>query len=118
MLKNIVFHKDIERDIKGDTSGHFRRLLISLLCASRDESERVDEAYAKECAEKLYSKGEKKWGTDESYFNSVIAAQSYPQLRAVFNAYEKIAKHDIERAIKKEMSGDLERGMLSISKYP
>jgi hypothetical protein len=54
------------------------------------------------------------WGTDEAVFNSILVSQSYPQLRAVFDQYAKVAKKDIEDSIKSEMSGDLEDGMLAI----
>ena len=44
----------------------------------------------------------------------VMAARSFSHLRAVFDEYTKVSKNDIEKAIKKEMSGDLEAGMLAI----
>ena len=47
-------------------------------------------------------------------FNMVMAARSFSHLHAVFEEYSKVSKNDIEKAIKKEMSGDLEAGMLAI----
>ena len=44
----------------------------------------------------------------------VMAARSFSHLCAVFDEYGKISKNNIETAIKKEMSGDLEAGMLAI----
>lgn len=64
--------------------------------------------------QKLYNAGEKKWGTDEAVFNSILAVQSYSQLRAVFDMYVKVANKDIEDSIKSEMSGDLKAGMIAI----
>ena len=43
-------------------------------------------------------------------------SRSHAQLRATFVEYAKISKHDIEAAIKKEMSGDLKTGMLTVGK--
>ena len=45
-----------------------------------------------------------------------MASRSFSHLRAVFAEYNKVSKNDIEKAIKKEMSGDLEDGMLAIGK--
>ena len=46
----------------------------------------------------------------------ILASQSYEQCRAVFDEYTKVSQHDIEQAIKREMSGDLATGMLTIGK--
>jgi hypothetical protein len=76
----------------------------------------VDRAKATQDAKALYEAGEARWGTDESKFNAVLASQSFEQLRAVFDEYEKVSRKTIEQAIKSEMSSDLERGMLTIGK--
>ena len=47
-------------------------------------------------------------------FNLIMASRSFSHLRAVFEEYSKISKSDIEKAIKKEFSGDIEDGMLAI----
>lgn len=64
----------------------------------------------------LLDAGEKKWGTDESRFNVILVSRSYPQLRATFQEYAKLANKDIEDTIRDEMSGDLREGMLTIGK--
>ena len=73
---------------------------------------------AEQDATKLYAAGEqKKFGTDESRFNVILVSRSYAHLRAVFEAYKKIAGKDIEDSLKSEMSGDLLNGMLSIGTF-
>ena len=62
----IVFDVEMEKDIKGDTSGFFRKLLVSQCAANRDENATFDRTEAKRDAKSLYEAGEKKWGTDES----------------------------------------------------
>ena len=109
-----VYGRKLEDDIISDTSGHFKRLMVSMACAGRMENQAVDPAKAQQDAQRLLQAGEKKLGTDESTFNSIMASQSYEQLRAVFDAYQKMAGKDIESSVKSEMSGNLEIGMLAI----
>ncbi|KAL5010563.1 hypothetical protein ScPMuIL_012868 [Solemya velum] len=108
------FNKDLEKDVIGDTSGHFKRLLVGLIQANRSDSKEVDRSKAKQDAKSLFEAGEKKWGTDESRFNAILVARSYPQLRATFDEYSKLSKKDMEDVLKSELSGDLLRGMLTI----
>ena len=108
------FNKELEKDIIGDTSGDFKKLLVGLVQANRSDSQEVDRNKAHQDAKALYEAGEQKWGTDESRFNAILVSRSYPQLRATFEEYQKISKKDIEEALKSEMSGDLLSGMKTI----
>nr|XP_022317073.1 annexin A4-like [Crassostrea virginica] len=108
------FMAPLEKKLKEETSGDFKKLMVSLSMCGRLEGEAVDQEKAEADAKRLYAAGEKRWGTDEAVFNSILVLQSYPQLRAVFEQYAKITKKDIEDSIKSEMSGDLKSGMLTI----
>ncbi|CAG9538963.1 unnamed protein product [Cercopithifilaria johnstoni] len=116
-IRNIyqqMYKSTLEKDLIGDTSGHFKRLLISLCNAGRDESMQTDSLRANQDAKKLYKAGEQRLGTDESCFNAVLASQNYAQLRLIFLEYRKITNHTIEKAIEAEFSGDVKDGLLAI----
>uniref|UniRef100_A0A669BQY3 Annexin n=1 Tax=Oreochromis niloticus TaxID=8128 RepID=A0A669BQY3_ORENI len=110
------YGKSLEDSISSDTSGHFRRLLVSLCQGNRDERPNVDISLAKQDAQKLYAAGENKVGTDESQFNAILCARSKPHLRAVFQEYQHMCGKDIEKSICREMSGNLESGMVAVVK--
>ncbi|XP_035825822.1 annexin A4, partial [Aplysia californica] len=109
-----MYNKELETDIAGDTSGHFKRLLVGCLTANRPEGTEFDRNKAKQDAQALFEAGEKKWGTDESRFHTILVSRSYAQLRATFQEYAKAANKDIEDSIKSEMSGDIKDGMLAV----
>lgn len=111
-----MFNRSLEADIISDTSGHFKKALVSLLTAIRPATgNTVNRTQAKKDAEELYKLGVKQWGTDESKFITVLCMRSYPQLRATFEAYEQASGgHKIEDDIKKELSGDTQKTFLAI----
>ncbi|XP_044276101.1 annexin A7 isoform X4 [Varanus komodoensis] len=108
------FGRDIEHDIRADTSGHFERLLVSMCQGNREESPAVDYQKAQQDAQRLYQAGEGRLGTDESCFNMLLACRSFPQLQATAEAYSQIANRDLLSSIGREFSGNVERGLKAI----
>ncbi|XP_063167646.1 annexin A4 [Candoia aspera] len=106
----------LEKDIVSDTSSMFQRVLVSLATGNRDESPHVDQGLVQQDAQCLYEAGEKKWGTDEGQFVTILCSRSRNHLLRVFDEYKNIAKKDITESIKSEMSGDLEDALLAIVK--
>lgn len=111
-----VFGRNLEADISSETSGHFRRLLVSMCNAGRDEGVAPDPVRARNDAHHLQQAGVLRWGTDESVFNQILASQSYEQLLLVFREYNALTNHTIIEDITSEMSGDLRKGFLAIVK--
>ncbi|CAL8091808.1 unnamed protein product [Calicophoron daubneyi] len=109
-----LFHRDLEEDIKEETSGNFRHVMISLVQAQRDEDVSVSRTRAIQDAEALFEAGEKMFGTDESVFNRVLATRSPGHIRLVIKEYAKISKRTLEEALKSEMSGDTLESFLTI----
>ncbi|XP_005997315.1 annexin A7 isoform X1 [Latimeria chalumnae] len=119
-IKDIVncyrneYGKELEKDIKQDTSGHFERLLVSMCQGNRDEVQTVDVNKAEADAQRLFKAGEGKLGTDESSFNMILATRSFPQLRATVEAYSRIAHRELTKAVSKEFSGSVGEGLKAI----
>jgi len=109
-----LYKKDLGEELQSETGGYFKRLLFSLSQASRNEGDDVDSSTAAVDAQALIDAGEGSWGTDESRFNVILAQRSFAQLEQIFSQYENLSEKGIEAAIKGEMSGDIEDGMLAI----
>ncbi|KAB1271358.1 Annexin A7 [Camelus dromedarius] len=110
------FGRDLEKDIRSDTSGHFERLLVSMCQGSRDENQNVNHQLAQEDAQRLYQAGEGRLGTDESCFNMILATRSFPQLKATMEAYSRMANRDLLSSVGREFSGNVESGLKTICK--
>ncbi|XP_054290147.1 annexin B9-like isoform X2 [Macrosteles quadrilineatus] len=111
-----LFGSNLEQDLSSDTSGSFRRLMVSLCQGRRDENYIVDHHAAVMDAQRLLEAGELMLGTDESTFNAILCQRSYPQLVQIFMEYQRLAGHGIEKAVRGEFSGDIETGLLAIIK--
>ncbi|XP_041357150.1 annexin A13-like [Gigantopelta aegis] len=118
VYKNELFNSDLEEDIVSETSGDFRRVLVSLLMANREESQDVDDELVKKDKEDLYEAGVGTiLGTDEDVFNKIFVSRSLAHLQRVFSEYKKYDTQDIEEAIKEEMSGHAQEAFLSIARF-
>nr|XP_015210034.1 PREDICTED: annexin A4-like [Lepisosteus oculatus] len=74
------YGETLEDAVCSDTSGMFKRVLVSLLTAGRDESSNVDMAQAVQDAKDIYEAGEARWGTDEVKFLTVLCVRNKPHL--------------------------------------
>ncbi|CAF0825966.1 unnamed protein product [Adineta steineri] len=109
-----LYGKPLEKDVKSDTSGDFRRLLVSLMQGNRPETTEVDVEKAKQDAQEIIDAGPAKFGTDEAKFNVLFCNRSDSQLRAIFNEFAKLTGKSIEEIVTSETSGDLRKGILAI----
>ncbi|KAJ7418990.1 Annexin A4 [Pitangus sulphuratus] len=123
--------RDLIDDLKSELSGNFEKVIVGLMTpttmydvhelrralkGNRDEGTFVDETLAQQDAQCLYEAGEKKWGTDEVQFMSILCTRNRCHLLRVFDVYRGIANKDITESIKSEMSGDLEDALLAVVK--
>uniref|UniRef100_A0A8C7WRP2 Annexin n=1 Tax=Oryzias sinensis TaxID=183150 RepID=A0A8C7WRP2_9TELE len=108
------FGGKLEKDIYGDTDGHYRKLLVILLQGSREEG--IDEDNVENDAKELYAAGKGKFGTDEEKFITILGNRSAEHLQRVFAAYKKLSGSDIEDSITSETTGNLENLLLAVVK--
>ncbi|XP_076846858.1 annexin A5-like [Brachyhypopomus gauderio] len=119
-IRNIIqtykneFGHNLEDDVTGDTHGHFEKMLVILLQASRQQG--VQEGSIQSDAKALVNAGEKKFGTDEEQFITILGNRSAEHLRRVFTEYMKISGFQIEASIEKETSGKLKEILLAVVK--
>ncbi|XP_041050321.1 annexin A6 [Carcharodon carcharias] len=108
------YESDLEADIVGDTSGHFKKMLVVLLQGTREKDDVVSEDLVAQDAKELYEAGELQWGTTESSFITILGNRSFCHLQLVFDEYQKIAGKEIEESLRGELSGDFEKLMLAV----
>ncbi|KAK2169415.1 hypothetical protein LSH36_10g09004 [Paralvinella palmiformis] len=132
----------LEQDLIDDTSGDFKKLLVSAAQGNRrliprqkleDSVEEVlhngqwtglfrinfeklcNMSRCKQYAEELYKAGEDKLGTDEETFIRIFASQDYYTLRVVWDEYVKLTQRDILNSVERETSGDFKHGLCAIA---
>lgn len=95
-LFETVYGKSLENELSSETSGNFKRLLVSLCVGGRDESGIVDHDAANRDATELLRAGELRAGTDESTFNMVFCQRNFAQIKLVsFSQQHRIIGDDI-----------------------
>ncbi|XP_058025316.1 annexin A6 isoform X2 [Ahaetulla prasina] len=114
-----AYHKSLEDALSSDTSGHFKRILVSLALGNRsEEGEDLAKAHADAQVVAETLKLSDVSGDDstslETRFLSILCTQSYPQLKRVFQEFVKMTNHDVAHAINKRMSGDVRDAFLAI----
>uniref|UniRef100_A0A8D3E1Y2 Annexin n=1 Tax=Scophthalmus maximus TaxID=52904 RepID=A0A8D3E1Y2_SCOMX len=81
-----LFKKELDKDVAGDTSGDFAKLLLALVQTKRDEpSNVIDYEKIDEDARSLYEAGVKRKGTDVATWISIMSQRSVPHLQKVLH---------------------------------
>lgn len=110
-----LFKKELDKDVSGDTSGHFAKLLLALVQTKRAEpSSVVDYEKIDDDARALYDAGVKIKGTDVASWISIMSERSVPHLKKVFERYKSYSPYDMQESIVKEVKGDLQSSFLAL----
>ena len=121
---NALYKKDLIKWVESETSGCFRKLLVSLLQGNRSENQNPDPAMCSNDAQALYRAGAGRWGTDEAMFNKIFALRSAAEIRMISQYYEQQTGKTLLKAVDSEFSGDIKKllytvvqGLLNPSEY-
>ena len=110
-----MYGKDLVRYVESETSGHFRKVLVAMLQCQRHEVDYpINEQELRMEAQRLYSAGAGRWGTDESVFTQIFATRSPVEIAAIASFYQQIAGVDLYTSLKKEFSGNVEKLLKAI----
>ncbi|XP_077389035.1 annexin A6 isoform X2 [Festucalex cinctus] len=108
-----AYKQSLEAAIESDTSGHFCRILVSLVQGAREDGpadfERVN-TDAQELADACNADSDDR----VMKFMSILCTRSFAHLRKVFQEFVRFSNKDIEQIIKKEMSGDVKNAFYAI----
>ena len=108
------YSRDLEADVKKETSGTLQKILITLLQGNRSVNPNPNQAQCQAIAKEIFNAGESKLGTDESVFNKYFGTLSPHELACVAQFYHKLTGHTILDAIDKEMHGDSKKAYRTI----
>ena len=108
------YKRDLEADVKKETSGTLQKILITLLQGKRSVNPNPDQGKCQAIAKEIFGAGEGKLGTDESVFNKYFGTLSPHELACVAQHYHKLTGHTILDAIDKEMHGDSKKAYRTI----
>jgi protein required for attachment to host cells len=108
------YSRDLEADVKKETSGTLQKILITLLQGKRSVNTKPNQAQCAQIAKEIFDAGEAKMGTDESVFNKYFGSLSPYELACVAQHYHKLTGHTILDAIDKEMHGDSKKAYRTI----
>jgi len=97
-----LFSRNMEADIKGDTSGDLAKVYMA--CLNPNRGTRAGNVAAD--VEALYKAGAGKIGTDEATFINIIANSSRTHVEAVFWEYARKYGKSLDTVIRNEMGGD------------
>jgi hypothetical protein len=104
-----MFGKTLERDLKGDLSGHMEALFVALA-----RGKRMDSGNVTADVDHLYRAGEGRMGTDEKVFVDILAGSSEGYLEQLAVGYARAHGHTVAKALDKEIGGWLGKALQAL----
>lgn len=109
-----MYKKDLEKAVQSETSGDYKRILISCIQANRSTNKKPNNADMEAKAKELYNAGAGKKGTDEEVFNRIFATSSAEEIKTIAQFYHKLTGKTILQAIDSEFSGNIKKALRAV----
>jgi hypothetical protein len=116
--KNWPGSMSLEHTVKGETSGDFKKVLEKLLEGKRMPYTAMDPNQAEKIAKDLYDAGEKRIGTNDSFFIHIFTTYPPEFLQLVDAHYTRRYGHSLKHAVEKETSGDYKTALIALMTNP
>lgn len=97
-----LFNRDLEFDLKDDTSNSFRKLIKNLLYSSIEY----------DCNE--FQRAINSLSIDETILIEILTTRSNKQLKSIANLYPKLFDRSLEKEISSETNGPIKRLLLTL----
>ncbi|KAG4080068.1 hypothetical protein HA402_014508 [Bradysia odoriphaga] len=111
-----MYEKTLEKDIKGDTSGFFRDLLLELIKGREPDNSPNSVALPSYTVDTLNRLGSGQWSNNKDTIRDIFCKKSFSELAEIFAEYEHRNGHKIEVDIENEFSSDVKKTLLAIAK--
>ena len=106
--------RDVVQDVKGDTSGDFKKILVSLLSGERPICTNANKELCEQSAKALYEMVQKKKGLDINVLLSFFTQKSQAEFQLISQYYFKLSGQTILQLVEKEYSGDMKKCLKGI----
>jgi len=108
----------LEHTVKSETSGDFKKVLEKLLEGRRMTYTAMNPMEAEQVAKELYDAGERRFGTNDSFFIRIFTTYPPEFLQLVDSHYNRRYGHGLRHAVEKETSGDYRTALLALMSNP
>lgn len=112
-----LYEKTLESDIKGDTSGFFRDLLVELLKGREPDNSPNSVQLPRYTVDILNNFGEGQWSNNKDKIRDIFCKKSFTELREIFAEYERRNGRKIDVDIENEFKSDAKKTLLAIGEY-